>query len=83
MAEKGRAEVGRIEMTEKMMNRLVVFLTCLCIALLLVIGYQHQQYAELVEQNHRMELQLKKMSSQVNEIWAEYMGVMKRLQQHG
>ena len=70
-------------MTEKMLNRLVVFLTCLCIVLLLVIGYQHEQYEELVAQNHRMELQLKEMSSQVNEIWAEYMGVMKRLQQHG
>ena len=70
-------------MTEKMMNRLVIFLTCLCIALLLVIGYQHDQYVELAEQNHRMEIQLKKMSSQVNEIWSEYMGVMKRLQQHG
>ena len=70
-------------MTEKMMNRLVVFLTCLCIALLLVIGYQHEQYSELAVQNHRMEIQIREMSAQVNEIWAEYMGVMKRLQQHG
>ena len=70
-------------MTEKMMNRLVVFLTCLCIALLLVIGYQHEQYSELAAQNHRMEIQIREMSAQVNEIWAEYMGVMKRLQQHG
>ena len=70
-------------MEEKMTNRLIVFLTCLCIALLLVIGYQHEQYTELAEQNHKMELQIKEMSSQVNEIWAEYMGMMKRIQQHG
>lgn len=70
-------------MTEKMMNRLVVFLTCLCIALLLVIGYQHEQYVELAAQNHKMGLQIKEMSNQVNEIWAEYMGMMKRIQQHG
>lgn len=70
-------------MTKEMMNRLVIFLTCLCIALLLVIGYQHEQYVELAAQNHKMELQIKEMSSQVNEIWAEYMGMMKRIQQHG
>ena len=70
-------------MTEKMMNRLIVFLTSLCIVLLVIIGYQHEQYAELAEQNHKMELQIREMSTQVNEIWAEYMGMMKRIQQHG
>ena len=54
-------------MTEKMMNRLVVFLTCLCIALLLVIGYQHEQYVELAAQNHKMGLQIKEMSNQVKD----------------
>ena len=38
---------------------------------------------EAQEQNARMEQQLKEMSAQVNEIWVEYMGIMKRLQQHG
>ena len=66
----------------KMLNRLAVFLTCLCIVLLMVIGYQHEQYGELVEQNHRMELQIKDMSKQVDEIWVEYVGLMKRIQQH-
>ena len=70
-------------MNEQMTNRLVVFLTILCMALLLVIGYQHEQYTELAAQNHKMELQIREMSTQVNEIWAEYMGMMKRIQQHG
>ncbi len=70
-------------MTEKMTNRLVVVLTLMCIILLLIIGYQHEKYVELVEQNHKMEIQIREMSTQVNEIWAEYMGMMKRIQQHG
>lgn len=64
-------------------NKLTVFLTCLCVALAISLGVTHCQLQEAQEQNARMEQQLKEMSAQVNEIWVEYMGIMKRLQQHG
>lgn len=63
-------------------NKLTVFLTCLCVALAIGLGVTQHKLLEAQEQNARMEQQLKKMGAQVNEIWVEYMGIMKRLQQH-
>ena len=68
---------------EKMLNMLVAFLTCLCCALLLLVGYQYEQYSEARDTISKQETQLKELYAQVNEIWAEYMGMMKRIQQHG
>jgi chaperonin cofactor prefoldin len=70
-------------MTEEMMNRLIVFLTCLCIGLLLLLAYQHERYSELVEQNHRMEMQIQTLSSQVNEVTAQWLDIVKRIKAHG
>ena len=58
-------------------------LACACIALTIGLVIEHQKRVEAQEQTIRMEKQIKEMSVQVNEIWAEYMGMMKRLQQHG
>ena len=65
-----------------MKNKLTIFLGCLCVALMIALGVTHCQLQEAKQQNARMEQQLKEMGAQVNEIWVEYMGIMKRLQQH-
>lgn len=65
------------------MNKATAFLACLCVAMAIALGIKHIQLVEAREQNARMELQMQEMSKQVNEIWAEYMGQMKRIQQHG
>ena len=65
------------------MNRITAFLLCLCIALGIAYGVERQKRIEVEEQNARMGRQVKEISSQVNEIWNEYMGVMRRIQNHG
>ena len=65
------------------MRKIIVILVCTCIALSIGLVVEHQKRVEAQEQTIRMERQIKEMSVQVNEIWAEYMGMMKRLQQHG
>ena len=65
------------------MNKITAFLLCLCIALGIAYGLERQKRIEVEEQNARMERQVKEISSQVNEIWNEYMGVMKRVQNYG
>lgn len=62
---------------------IIAMLVCVCIALTIGLVLEHQKRVEAQEQNVRMEKQLKEMSVQVNEIWAEYIATMKRIQQHG
>lgn len=66
-------------MKEKI-NSLTVFLACLCIALMIALGVERQKHAEAQEQIIRMKQEIREMSAQVNEIWVEYMGIVKRLQ---
>lgn len=66
-----------------MKNKIVVALSCLCIALVIGLGVTQHKLLEAQEQNARMEQQLKEMGAQVNAIWVEYIGQMKRIQQHG
>lgn len=65
------------------MKKIIAMLTCLSFALAIGLVVEHQKRVEAQEQNLRMEQQIREMSVQVNEIWAEYMGMMKRIQQHG
>ena len=68
---------------KEMINKLTVFLMCLCVALAIGLGVTQHKLLEAQEQNARMEQQLKEMGAQVNAIWVEYIGQMKRIQQHG
>ena len=65
------------------MKSIIATLTCVCIVLAGGLIVEHQKRVVAEEQNARMEQQIKEISSQVNEIWNEYMGVMRRIQQHG
>lgn len=67
----------------KIKDRLVVFLTCLSCALLLMIGYQHEQYREARGTISKQETQLKELYGQVNELTLQYVEIVKRLQRHG
>ena len=68
---------------EKMLNRLVVFLTCLCCALLLLVGYQHEQYSEARDTISRQETQMKELYGQVNELTLQYVEIVRRANNHG
>lgn len=70
-------------MTEAMINRLVAVLTCLCIFLLVVVGYQHEKYSEAQDTIRKQETQLKELYGQVNELTLQYVGIVKRIQGHG
>ena len=65
------------------MKKIIVILSCVCIALTIGLVIEHQKRVEAQQQNIRMEQQLKEISGQINEIWTEYMGVMKRIQGNG
>jgi hypothetical protein len=63
-------------------NKLTVFLTCLCVALAISLGVTHCQLQEAQEQNARMEQQLKELYGQVNELTLQYVEIVKRVQNH-
>ena len=50
---------------------------------MIALGVEHQKQVEAQEQVAKLKQQVREMSAQVNEIWVEYMGMVKRLQQHG
>ena len=64
-------------------NKLTVFLTCLCVAL--AIGWDVTQH-KLVEARQtvdRQERQLKELYGQVNELTLQYVEIVKRINKHG
>jgi uncharacterized protein YoxC len=63
-----------------MTNKIVVSLLCLCIVLAVCLGMVTHRLVEAREQNARMEKQLKEITRQVDDIWIEYMSIMKRIQ---
>lgn len=65
------------------MNKITVFLTCLCVALMLALGVTQYRLNEAKAENESMRQQIREIRTQVDEIWAEYMGLVKRIQQHG
>ena len=64
------------------MNKITAFLTCLCVALMLALGVTQYRLHEAQAENENMRQQIREIRTQVDEIWAEYMGIVKRIQQH-
>lgn len=64
------------------MNKITAFLTCLCVALMIALGVTQYRLHEAKTENENMRQQIREIRTQVDEIWAEYMGLVKRIQQH-
>ena len=63
-------------------NKLSVFLMCLCVALLVAFGVTHAKLQESQATVAKQEAQLKELYAQVNELTVQYVGIVKRIQQH-
>jgi cell division protein FtsL len=64
-------------------NKLTVFLTCLCIALAVGWGVTQHKLTEARQTVDRQERQLKELYGQVNELTLQYVEIIKRIQNHG
>lgn len=63
-----------------MINKLTVFLTCLCVALLIGLGTTQYKLNEARQTIDKQEAQLKELYGQVNELTIQYVGIVRRLQ---
>lgn len=66
-----------------MINKLVIFLTCLCLALAIALGVEHNKLLEAQEENAQMRAEIRGIRVQVEQIWAEYTAQIRRLQANG
>jgi uncharacterized protein YoxC len=66
-----------------MKDKIVVALSCLCIALSICLGVATHQLVEARATVDRQERQLKELYGQVNELTLQYVEIVKRLQRHG
>ena len=66
-----------------MKNKIVVALSCLCIALAICLGVSLHQLTQARQIVDKQERQLKELYGQVNEITLQYVEIVKRLQRHG
>jgi cell division protein FtsL len=64
-------------------NKIVVALSCLCVALAVGLGVTTHRLAEARATIDKQETQLKELYGQVNELTLQYVGIVKRLQKHG
>ncbi len=65
------------------MNKLTVFLACLCVALTVGWGVTQHKLVEARATIDRQEAQLKELYGQFNELTLQYVGIVKRIQKHG
>lgn len=66
-----------------MKNKIVVVLSCLCIALAVGLGVTTHRLAEARQTVDRQERQLKELYGQVNELTLQYVDIVKRINRHG
>ena len=66
-----------------MKNKIVVALSCLCIALAVGLGVAAHHLVEARATVDKQERQLKELYGQVNELTLQYVEIVKRLQRHG
>ena len=66
-----------------MKNKIVVALSCLCIALAVGLGVATHQLVEARATVDRQERQLKELYGQVNELTLQYVEIVKRINSHG
>jgi hypothetical protein len=64
-------------------NKLTIFLTCLCVALTIGLGVTQNKLIEARQTVDKQERQLKELYGQVNELTLQYVEIVKRLQRHG
>ena len=65
-----------------MKNKIVVALSCLCIALAVGLGVATHQLMEARATIDKQERQLKELYGQVNELTLQYVDVVKRINRH-
>jgi uncharacterized membrane protein YciS (DUF1049 family) len=51
-------------------------------ALLIALGIKHYQYLEVRQQNMKLELQVRNLTAQTNEITAQWLEMVKRVKNH-
>lgn len=68
---------------KEQINRLTVFLTCVCVALAVGWGVTQHKLTESRQTVDRQERQLKELYGQVNELTLQYVDIVKRMQRHG
>jgi hypothetical protein len=61
-------------------NKLTVFLTCLCVALAVCWGVTQHKLIEARQVVDKQERQLKELYGQVNELTLQYVDIVRRLQ---
>ena len=67
---------------KEQINKLTIFLTCLCVALAVGFGVTQHKLVEARQTIDKQEAQLKELYAQVNELTVQYVGIVKRIQQH-
>ena len=65
------------------MNKITVFLVCLCLSLAVALGIAHHDLHEARQTVDKQERQLKELYGQVNELTLQYVDVVKRINRHG
>jgi cell division protein FtsB len=73
----------RRQSMKETINKLTVFLTCLCIALAVGLGVTTHRLVEARQVVDKQERQLKELYGQVNELTLQYVEIVKRIQKHG
>jgi uncharacterized protein YoxC len=66
-----------------MKNKIVVALSCLCVALTICLGVSLHQLTQARQIVDRQERQLKELYGQVNELTLQYVEIVKRINTHG
>jgi uncharacterized protein YoxC len=66
-----------------MRNKIVVALSCLCIALAICLGVSLHQLTQARQIVDKQERQLKELYGQVNELTLQYVDIVKRINTHG
>ena len=66
-----------------MKNKIVVALSCLCIALAVGLGVATHQLVEARATVDKQERQLKELYGQVNELTLQYVEIVRRINKHG
>lgn len=66
-----------------MINKLTIFLICLCVSLAVALGIAQHRLTEARATIDRQEAQLKELYGQVNELTLQYVEIVKRINKHG
>jgi uncharacterized protein HemX len=71
-----------MKIEEMSVASLALALGCCCVALLIALGVKHYQYLEVRQQNMKLELEVRNLTAQTNEITAQWLEMVKRIKNH-